>query len=127
MMALNLPSFFGLCPMASPSPPFTDAACVTDAFDYMHAKDIVYRDLKPENMVLDRSGTLKIVDFGYAKKVSVRTWTMCGTPEYLAPELIQGKGHGKGVDYWALGVLTYEMLSGFRFVGPSMYYRAPLL
>ena len=54
-----------------------------------------------------------MVDFGFAKVVKDRTFTLCGTPEYLAPELVLGKGHGKGVDYWALGVLIYEMLCGF--------------
>lgn len=89
------------------------AACVLSAFGYIHERSIVYRDLKPENLVLTKTGVLKIVDFGYAKRIESRTFTMCGTPEYLAPELIQGKGHNKGVDYWALGVLIYEMLSGY--------------
>lgn len=53
---------------------------------------VAYRDLKPENLVLDNSGYLQVVDFGFAKKVRDRTFTLCGTPEYLAPELIQGKG-----------------------------------
>ncbi|CAG7785465.1 unnamed protein product [Allacma fusca] len=89
------------------------AAEIVSALEYLHAKHIVYRDLKPENLLLDKEGHLKITDFGFAKKLSDRTWTLCGTPEYLAPEIIQSKGHNKAVDWWALGVLIYEMNCGF--------------
>ncbi|KAK7576358.1 hypothetical protein V9T40_012644 [Parthenolecanium corni] len=89
------------------------AAEIVIALDYLHARNIVYRDLKPENLLLDRDGHLKITDFGFAKKLTDRTWTLCGTPEYLAPEIIQSKGHNKAVDWWALGVLIYEMLAGY--------------
>jgi serine/threonine protein kinase len=88
------------------------ASCVLDAFQYIHSKNICYRDLKPENLLIDSEGYIKVVDFGFAKVVPDRTYTLCGTPEYLAPEIVLGKGHNKGVDYWALGVLIYEMLTG---------------
>ncbi|NXJ35693.1 PRKX kinase, partial [Ciconia maguari] len=83
------------------------------AIEYLHSKEIVYRDLKPENILLDKEGHIKLTDFGFAKKLVDRTWTLCGTPEYLAPEVIQSKGHGRAVDWWALGILIFEMLSGF--------------
>ena len=88
-------------------------SCVLDAFEYLHSLSIVYRDLKPENLLIDACGYLKLVDFGFAKVVKDRTYTLCGTPEYLAPELVLGKGHDKGVDYWALGILLFEQVAGF--------------
>jgi len=88
------------------------AACVQSAFAYLHDKQIVYRDLKPENLLFDAEGYLKVVDFGFAKHIIDRTWTLCGTPEYLAPEIITNKGHNLAVDWWAFGILMFEMLVG---------------
>ncbi|ORX52343.1 Pkinase-domain-containing protein [Hesseltinella vesiculosa] len=82
------------------------------ALSYLHDRHILYRDLKPENILVDANGYLKLTDFGFAKYVEDVTWTLCGTPDYLAPEIIQSKGYGKSVDYWALGVLIYEMTAG---------------
>nr|XP_053641429.1 cAMP-dependent protein kinase catalytic subunit 3-like [Cherax quadricarinatus] len=89
------------------------ASEIVSALEYLHSLSVVYRDLKPENLLLDKDGHLKITDFGFAKKLTDRTWTLCGTPEYLAPEIIQSKGHNKAVDWWALGILIYEMLAGY--------------
>jgi protein kinase A len=73
---------------------------VTLALEYLHAQNIIYRDLKPENLLLDRHGHIKITDFGFAKDVPDITWTLCGTPDYLAPEVVASKGYNKSVDWY---------------------------
>uniref|UniRef100_A0A8P4FWA8 cGMP-dependent protein kinase n=1 Tax=Dicentrarchus labrax TaxID=13489 RepID=A0A8P4FWA8_DICLA len=88
--------------------------CVLEAFDYLHTMGIIYRDLKPENLLLDAEGYVKMADFGFAKKIGLgkKTWTFCGTPEYVAPEVIMNKGHDFGADCWSLGILIFELLTG---------------
>ena len=97
------------------------AGCVIEAFAHIHGKSVAYRDLKPENLLLDERGYVKVIDFGFAKRVPFvddggnrqdRTYTICGTPEYLAPEIVRSEGHTTAVDLWALGCLVYELLVG---------------
>ncbi|XP_069773678.1 cGMP-dependent protein kinase 1-like isoform X1 [Narcine bancroftii] len=89
-------------------------ACVLEALAYLHCKGVIFRDLKPENIILNHRGYAKLVDFGFAKKIGFgkKTWTFCGTPEYVAPEIILNKGHDSSADYWSLGILMYELLTG---------------
>lgn len=81
------------------------AAEILLALECLHKNNVIYRDLKPENVLLDAEGHVKLTDFGLSKQGvqgNRNTYTFCGTPEYLAPEIVLGKGHGKAVDFWSL-------------------------
>jgi protein kinase A len=88
------------------------AGQIVFVLDYLHSKNIIYRNLKPENILINKNGYIKISDFGLSKVIEDRTYTMCGTPGYLAPEIILNKGYGLSVDWWAFGILLYEMICG---------------
>ncbi|KAH0788077.1 Pkinase-domain-containing protein [Histomonas meleagridis] len=88
------------------------AAEILLVFQMLHSKGYVYRDLKPENLVFNAEGHIKFIDFGFAKRIVDRTYTLCGTPEYLAPEIIRGEGSSFCSDWWAYGILIYEFLVG---------------
>lgn len=98
------------------------AAQVLLAFEYLHYCDMIFRDLKPENLLVDAAGYVKLTDFGFCKLVKGRTYTMCGTPEYLAPEIILSKGYGRAVDWWSFGVLLYELTTGY----PPFHAKDPM-
>ncbi len=92
------------------------------ALEYLHNNNCIYRDLKPENILLYKDGHIKLTYFGLSKMImknsedyieEKKAYTICGTPEYLAPEILEGKGHNKSVDWWSLGAVLYEMLVGF--------------
>ncbi|TPX61983.1 hypothetical protein SpCBS45565_g07122 [Spizellomyces sp. 'palustris'] len=88
------------------------ASEVAMALSYLHSENIVYRDLKPENVLLDADGHIKLGDFGFAKVVDGTTRTFCGTPSYICPEILMHKEYTSAVDWWSFGVLLFEMLSG---------------
>ena len=106
--------------------------CLVHGLSHIHEKGVVFRDLKPENIMLDEKGYLRIIDFGFSKKVPytktdahgevkvyAKTYTLCGTPEYLSPELIFNLGHNHASDLWALGVIVYEMLMAVTPFAPK--------
>lgn len=98
------------------------AAEILSALNYLHSKQIVFRDLKLENILLDAQGHVKITDFGLCKEGignGKRARTFCGTPEYLAPEILDEEDYGKSVDWWALGIVMYELMVGRPPFGPA--------
>ncbi|XP_050672693.1 cAMP-dependent protein kinase catalytic subunit alpha-like [Leptidea sinapis] len=88
------------------------------ALECLHHCGIVHRDLKPENIFLNETGYLKLGDYGFCKVIKSRTWTLCGTPEFIAPEMILSKGYSFAVDWWSLGILIFEMNAGY----PPFYH-----
>merc|ERR1719454_2331940 len=88
------------------------SACVTLGLEHMHDRKIIYRDLKLENCLLTTSGYMKLTDMGLAKVVIGKTYTVCGTADYFAPETLKQVGHNRAVDWWALGVMVFIMMSG---------------
>lgn len=86
---------------------------IADALLYLHSKHVIHRDIKPENLLLGLKGDVKIADFGWSVHApSFRRKTLCGTLDYLPPEMVEGKEHDSNVDIWSLGVLAYEFLTG---------------
>lgn len=89
------------------------ALCIADVIAYLHRGKYVYRDLKPENVMIDARGFVKLIDFGFCKYLlGEKTYTLCGTPGYLAPEVVTMEGHDFSADLWSLGILIYEMITG---------------
>jgi serine/threonine protein kinase len=90
------------------------AAQIVLCFEYIHSKNMLFRDLKPENVLVTKDGYLKLADFGFIKRLNrgEKTYTFCGTPEYIAPEIISNGGYSSAVDWYSLGIMIYELLYG---------------
>lgn len=101
------------------------AAQIALGLGHLHSKDFIYRDLKLENVLMDDNGYVSLTDFGMAKIVrdGEIAKTFCGTPEYLAPEVLEGEGYDKTADWWSLGILTFEMMNGL----PPFYNKSQSL
>lgn len=122
MLAINACFFLGACYkelLASANKRFTEEQAakyigqITDALKYCHEKKVIHRDIKPENLLIGAKGEIKIADFGWSVHApSSRRSTLCGTLDYLSPEMVNGKTHNEKVDLWSLGVLCYEFLVG---------------
>lgn len=90
-------------------------ACeVLEAINVIHSKDVIFRDLKPANVMVGENGHIKIIDFGFARSLPKdhRAYTNCGTLGYSAPEVLKGQGHSYAADIWSYGIMLYELLTG---------------
>ena len=98
---------------------------MADALSYLHKKHVIHRDIKPENLLIGMKGELKIADFGWSVHAPhTRRTTLCGTLDYLPPEMVEGRDHNEKVDLWSLGVLCYEFLVGNPPFEDHTSYRA---
>merc|ERR1719487_1454986 len=88
------------------------SACICAGLDHIHSKRVIYRDLKMENVLIDDIGYGKLTDMGIAKLVLGKTYTVCGTADYFAPETLKQTGHNRAVDWWAIGVLMFIFMAG---------------